>query len=110
MKRILVIICVLTLSACQAHKISGVHIEGDFGNPIIGARVTMSSMHSGYPIYPVLITGPDGFAATPNKPYINSSFIFSVNYDGKEYFFEPKDFRYAKDGALVLSLKRSISE
>lgn len=100
----------LALTACQAHRISGVRIEGDFGKPINGATVSMSSMDSGYPIYPDLITGPDGFAAAPNKPYVNPSFILSVDHEGEKYFFQPKDFRYEKDGVLVLSLKKSISE
>ena len=85
-------------------------IEDALGDPINGATVKMSSMDSGYPIYPDVVTGPDGFAAMSNMPCVNRSFLFSVDHEGEKYFFQSDDFQYEKGDVLVLRLRKSISE
>jgi hypothetical protein len=111
MKRLIFIflaIFSISASGCLSHRISGVRVDSPFGNPLSGASVSMSSTHSGHPVYPTYITGSDGIAALDMR--INSSFLFSVKYFGNDYYFRSDDFRFEKSSILVLRLKPDTNE
>ena len=105
MKKALLLVPLLALSACQYHKVSALRVESQFGNPIGGATVGMYSMNSGHPIYPNATSGGEGLAHLPHTVTLGPSYIFSVSYEGRSYHFDYNELRWDKSGIPTLRLK-----
>ncbi len=104
MRKAILVTAMLALVGCQTRRVDVLRVESQFGNPIRGATVGMSSMNSGHPIYPDSVTDKDGLAPLQGRILIGPSFIFTVAADDQRYIFEYSDLRW--DGATpVIRIK-----
>ncbi|MCH8528621.1 MAG: Ig-like domain-containing protein [Kiritimatiellae bacterium] len=104
MKHALILIFLISITACQSRRVGSFRVENALGDPVQGATVTMASMNSGQPAFSELTTNEDGVALLPFNISIGPSFLFQILFEGKFYSFGYEDVHW-QHGTPVIRLR-----